>query len=153
MSRLENKVAYQQAFQGGTRNKEECYLSKRRRVESKQLAKTQLPSFDNEIQLTACPKLSTISLVYEMKSVLEQKSKINPNKRTKMNFTTKCCLIHVRMKYREETYAHSPSITNIKCADSSINTTSNDFSFCQTDRHYTVLKCINDLGRQKEDSS
>jgi hypothetical protein len=37
-------------------------LSRRRKVESKQLANMQLPSFDNVIQLTGCPKLSDISL-------------------------------------------------------------------------------------------
>lgn len=41
----------------------EMYLSKRRRVESKQLANMQLPSLDNDIQLTGCPKSSDISLV------------------------------------------------------------------------------------------
>lgn len=39
-----------------------AYLSTRRKVESKQLANVQLPSFDIEIQLTGCPKSSDISL-------------------------------------------------------------------------------------------
>lgn len=43
------------------------YLSRRRKVESKQFAKMQLPSFDIDMQLTACPKLSDISLIKEKK--------------------------------------------------------------------------------------
>lgn len=38
------------------------HLSSSRRVESRQLAKIQLPSFEREIQLTGCPKSSEISL-------------------------------------------------------------------------------------------
>ena len=42
----------------------QIYLSKRRKVESKQPASIQLPSFDIDIQLTGCPKSSDISLVH-----------------------------------------------------------------------------------------
>lgn len=45
----------------------ETYLSRRRRVESKQPARMQLPSFDIDIQLTGCPKLSDTSLVNRKK--------------------------------------------------------------------------------------
>ena len=42
------------------------YLSRRRSVESRQLANMQLASFDIEIQLTGCPKSSESSL-FDMK--------------------------------------------------------------------------------------
>lgn len=44
------------------------YLSRRRKVESKQLANMQLPSLDIDIQLTGCPKSSEISLYDNTKS-------------------------------------------------------------------------------------
>lgn len=45
------------------------YLSKRYRVESKQLANRQFPSLDIEMQFTGCHKLSTSSLSYVSKNV------------------------------------------------------------------------------------
>lgn len=47
----------------------QTYLSRRRKVESKQPARTQLPSFDIDIQLTGCPKLSDISLAYRRDNI------------------------------------------------------------------------------------
>jgi hypothetical protein len=38
-------------------------LSRSLTVESKQLANKQFRSFDNDIQLTGCPRLSTVSLL------------------------------------------------------------------------------------------
>lgn len=107
----------------------ESYLSRRRRVESKQLAKTQLPSFDNEIQLTAWPKLSTNSLHSEWRKALDK----HPN----------WCNLNVAGIFLIK--GNWPPDSHVKSPNSSINTSSNNFSFCQTNRHHAVLKCINDL--------
>ena len=50
------------------------YLSRRRSVESRQLANMQLASFDMEIQLTGCPKSSESSLfdIEKKKSLYEK---------------------------------------------------------------------------------
>lgn len=59
----------------------QIYLSKRRKVESRQLASIQLPSFDIDIQLTGCPKSSDISLVHN-----EAKKKISCMSIMKTNY-------------------------------------------------------------------
>jgi len=62
----------------------QTYLSKRRRVESKQPARMQLPSFDIDTQLTGCPKLSETSLV-------DRKDNIT----VEINFTTATKVSHI----------------------------------------------------------
>jgi hypothetical protein len=47
---------------GWNREEEQANLSRRRMVESRQLARTQFSSYDKATLLTDCPKLSIISL-------------------------------------------------------------------------------------------